>query len=98
MPNIKKYVITSITLGLIAAASAGLIGLADLATKNKIEENKANKIKYGLQEIFGENATILDSKSVSKMTEQIGSGHKYLQYYYSMEVSRSEERRVGKEC
>ena len=92
MANTKKYVITSITLGIIAAASAGLIGLANLATKDKIAENEMNKIKSGLVEIFGKNATIGESKSVNEIKDKIGANRPYLEHYYSL---KEDENTIG---
>ena len=42
MPNKKHYIITAITLGAIAAASAVLIASANLITKKRIEKNEEN--------------------------------------------------------
>ena len=40
----KHYIITAITLGLIAASSAVLIGVTNLITAKKIEQNEVMKI------------------------------------------------------
>ena len=50
----KKYVITSLTLGIIAASSAALIALTNLATAKAIAENEQKKIVAGIQSIFSE--------------------------------------------
>ena len=64
MSNKKHYVITSITLGAIAASSALLIGLTNMATKNAIAKNELNKINAGIMEIYGENAAISEKTAV----------------------------------
>lgn len=66
MPNTKHYVITAITLGLIGAASAAAIGITNLITKDKIAENEKNNIQSGIVEIFGQNSTILEEKSIDE--------------------------------
>lgn len=58
MANTKQYIITSITLGIIAMASAGLIGATNLLTRNRILQNEKDKINAGIVEIFGENSEI----------------------------------------
>ena len=63
MPNTKHYVITAITLGLIGATSAGLIGLTNAITKDKIKQNEANNIQRGITEIFGQNSVILNENA-----------------------------------
>ena len=70
----KHYLITSITLGLIAAGSGALIGLTNLATKDKIIQNEKDKINAGICEIFGKTATISSESEVS--------GYKYTNYIY----------------
>ena len=76
MANTKKYVITSITLGIIAAASAGLIGVTNLVTRSQIKKNEENKIKAGIAAIFGENPEVLRNYEVS--------GYKYTNYAYQV--------------
>ena len=77
MANTKKYVITSITLGIIASASAGLIGLTNLVTREQIRKNEQNKIKAGIAAIFGDNSIILKEFAVD--------GYKYTNYAYELE-------------
>ena len=60
----NKILITSITLGIIASASAGLIGLTNLLTKDQIVRNEKNKINTGIKEIFGKNKEVFDSESI----------------------------------
>lgn len=61
MSNVKKYILTSVTLGAIAASSALLIGLANLITKDQIKKNEAAQTRAGLAQIYGSNATYGDA-------------------------------------
>ena len=70
----KRYIITSITLGLIAAGSGALIGLTHLVTKDKIAQNEKDRINAGISEIFGNSASILSENEIS--------GYKYTNYLY----------------
>ena len=54
--NIKKYILTAVTLGVIAMAAGALIGATDLITRDKIAENEANRINQGFAKVFGEGA------------------------------------------
>ncbi len=76
--NAKKYIITAVTLGVIAAASAGLIGLTNLFTSKQIAINEQNKIKAGITEIFGENVEILEEKAINDKEL------KYTNYEYTL--------------
>lgn len=76
MANSKKYIITSLTLGAIAAVSAGLIGLTNLLTNKQIIKNEENKIKAGIAEIFGKNAEVLRQFDIN--------GYKYTNYAYEV--------------
>lgn len=76
MPLNKKYIITSITLGTIAASSAVLIGLANLLTKDKIAQNEREKVLNGIVEIFGEGTEIASEGAVSY--------GKYINYQYDV--------------
>ena len=83
----KHYVITSITLGLIAAASGALIGLTNLITKDRIAQNEKNKINAGISEIFGNSAVISSENEVS--------GYKYTNYLYHVGESSLAFRTEG---
>ena len=73
--NAKKYIITAVTLGVIAAASAGLIGLTNLLTAKQIAINEQKKFDAGITAIFGETA------SVNKDYKN-GGNDKYVQEWY----------------
>lgn len=76
MPKIKHYVIVAITLGTIAATSAGLIGLTNMFTAKQIEQNEKNKIKAGITALFGEDASISAENEIT--------GYKYSNYEYKI--------------
>ena len=80
MSNKKQYFITSITLGAIAAVAAGLIGLANLVTKDRIAQNEINKLNAGLAEIYGENATFGDETIIE-------GDYQYLTCYYEASIN-----------
>ena len=84
MANKKHYILTSITLGTIAAASALLIGGANMLTRNKIAENELNRIYNGIAEIFGDSAVISSETSIEKDT------YKYVEYVYEIKVNDNE--------
>lgn len=71
MSDKKKYIITAVTLGVIAACSGGIIGVTNLVTRNKIAENEKNKFNAGIVAIFGENSKVSDTESAVK-------GYKYI--------------------
>ena len=76
MSSKKQYVITSITLGAIAAASAGLIGVTNLITRDQIAKNEKDRITAGITRIFGQNAQISSENDVE--------GFQYLQHLYKI--------------
>ena len=76
MSSKKKYIVTAVTLGIIAAGSAALIGVTNLVTKDHIAKNEKNKINAGIVEIFGENASVGDPSK----TED----HKYVTEGYTV--------------
>ena len=84
MANKKHYILTSITLGAIAATSALLIGGANMLTRNKIAENELNRIYNGIAEIFGDSAAISSETSIEKDT------YKYVEYVYEIKVNDNE--------
>ena len=57
MPNVKKYILTAITLGAIAMCAGALIGATDLITRDKIAENEVKKINASFAEIYGEGVS-----------------------------------------
>ncbi|MBP5694785.1 MAG: hypothetical protein J6X03_05065 [Bacilli bacterium] len=75
MGNSKHYIITAITLGIIGAGSAGLIGLTNLITKDQIEKNQIEKINKGLAMVFEEGTSFSEANSID--------GVQYLDAYYT---------------
>ena len=53
MSNIKKYILTAVTLGLIAASGALLIAGTNMITRNRIAENEQKSINNGIVTIYG---------------------------------------------
>lgn len=53
MANAKKYILTAVTLGLIAASGALLIAGTNMITKNRIAENEQKSINSGITTIYG---------------------------------------------
>lgn len=86
MPTKKQYIITSITLGIIAASSAALIGLTNFLTRDQIARNEKNRINAGIHEIFGD-----DSKASEE--EKFEKEYNYLTGYYK--VSDNEDKSLG---
>lgn len=82
MPSKKHYIITSITLGAIAMASAVLIGVTNLATRNQIKKNEQNKINAGISEIFGKSATISKEFAIKE--------YKYSNYVYQVKQEEND--------
>lgn len=78
MANKKHYIITAITLGLIAASSAVLIGVTNLITAKKIEQNEVMKINAGIEQIYGKTATITSDSDVE--------GYKYSNHLYVVDA------------
>ena len=87
MPNTKHYIITAVTLGCIGIASAAAIGLTNLVTKDKIEQNKKDKINQGIAEIFGQNSSILDEGEIS--------GEEYTTYLYTIKQDGKENNQYA---
>ena len=74
MANTKHIIITSISLGLIAAGSAALIGVANLITRDRIEKNKQIKIDQGIARIFGEGSSKTEDFDLTE--------YKYSNHFY----------------
>ena len=79
----KHYIITSVTLGAIAAVSAGVIGLTNLITKGSIAKNEKARIQKGISEIFGENAEIVSEFAIKD------NNYSYLVYGYEIKNDES---------
>ena len=87
----KKYVITSITLGVIAAVSAGLIGVTNLLTRGAIADNAKRKINSGISEIYGKSATIL--QEFNKKDSGLTGEYKYVENVY--QIGKEDKSEIG---
>ena len=82
--NIKKYLLTSLTLGLIAGSGALLIAGTNMLTKDAIAKNEQKKIVNGLSSIFGyANLQINNEAAISESTYQ------YVEYVYYVSGANS---------
>ena len=88
MPNVKKYLITAITLGAIAMASGALIGVTNLITAERIKQNEASKINEGVKEVFN-----LPNGFVSDKGE--AEGFTYVKHCYSIQESENSPTYAG---
>ena len=82
MANMKKYIITAVTLGVIAATSGLLIGLTNMITRDQIARNEVAKVQSGIKSIFGDNIVVGEEKEVWE-----GYQHKYADSYYVVKDS-----------
>ena len=87
----KKYIITSITLGAIAAVSAGLIGVTNLLTRDTIAANAIKKINAGINEIYGKSATIL--QEFDKKDSGLTGDYKYVTNVY--QIGKEDKTQIG---
>ena len=90
MANAKHYILTSLTLGLIAAASALLIGGSNLLTKEKIKQNEIDKVNSGIATIFGDSAKILSEADI------VSDDYQYVEHVYEISVNDVESGYVFK--
>ena len=85
MSNTKKYILTGVTLGSIAAVAAGLIAVTNLITEKRIKQNEQDKIIQGISKIFGKGSLIKSEDDLS--------GFDYVVHYY--EVGNSNNEFIG---
>ncbi len=85
MPNVKHYVITSITLGAIALVSAAAIGLTNVLTNKQIAQNEVDKTNLAISEIFGEGASIAKESTISDF--EIEGNYSYLGTVYTVNLN-----------
>ena len=81
----KHYILTAVTLGSIAAVAAGVIGLTNLLTKDRIALNEQKRIQNGIKEIFGDEAEILNKFKISDKK------YDYLVYGYQVKANEKED-------
>ena len=89
--DMKKYLITAVTLGLIAAGGALLIAGTNMLTKDRIKENENTKVREGLAKIYGVSADKLAS-SVENLPEGKDFDYVINSYY---EVKDENEAPLG---
>ena len=76
--NVKKYILTSLTLGLIAASGALLIAGANMITRGPIADNEQKAINKGIATIFADGATGTDTPLPE------GVSYTYVKTYYAV--------------
>ena len=84
MPNVKHYVLTSITLGAIALVSAAAIGLTNMFTNKQIAQNEENKTNLAISDIFGEGASIAKESSLADF--EIENNYSYVGTVYTVNL------------
>lgn len=82
MLNAKKYILTGVILGSIAAVAAGLIAVTNLITAPKIRKNEVDAVNSGIAAIFGEGASVNEEADLD--------GYQYVAHYYSVTSSSNE--------
>ena len=80
--NIKKYIMTSIVLGSIAAASGILIGATNLITKERIAQNEKDKVQQGIASIFKQNSINYEEYSLEEAG--LSGDYKYVTTLYTV--------------
>ena len=87
MSNMKKYLVTAITLGAIAMCAGALIGATNLVTRGPIAEYEKNQINNGIKEIFDgyENIHYANDSDV-----QIDKNNPYVTHVYYVYDGTSE--------
>ena len=91
MSNVKKYVLTAVTLGLIAMASGLLIGATNLITAERIEKNNQLKIENGIKEVLKTS----DNPYIYEMDNGSLDGYKYLDKCYGVQADKDTPSFVG---
>ncbi|MCR4879691.1 MAG: hypothetical protein K5906_01885 [Bacilli bacterium] len=85
MSNKKHYIVTSITLGLIAAASGLLIAGTNLITKDRIAQNEKDKVSNGIKAIFNQNTVKVEEFTLENAG--LSGEYKYVNYLYNVNDS-----------
>ena len=81
--NIKKYILTALTLGLIAASGALLIAATNKLTKDKIIQNEQNKINNGILSLYED----YPNPSIGNDTDLSNQDFKYINHIYYIYTS-----------
>ena len=91
MSNAKKYVLTAVTLGLIAMTSGLLIGATNLVTAERIDKNNKLKIENGIKEVLKTS----DNPYIYEMDNGSLDGYKYLDKCYGVQAYKDTPSFVG---
>ena len=83
MSNTKKYIVTGVTLGSIAAVAAGLIAVTNLITEKKIKQNEIDAVNKGINEIF-ESGVVSAEEVVNDLD------NKYVTYCYKVDYRKND--------
>ena len=86
MSNTKKYILTGVTLGSIAAVAAGLIAVTNLITEKKIKQNEIDAVNKGINEIF-DSGVVTSEKEIS--------GYDYVNYCYEVSYKKGNDEKHG---
>ena len=81
--NVKKYILTSLTLGLIAGSGALLISGTNMLTKNTIAQNEQNKINSGILTLYES----YQNPSIGNDTDLSDEDYKYVNHIYYIYTS-----------
>lgn len=76
--NIKKYILTSLTLGLISAGGALLIAGTNMITRDTIAKNEENKINNGILNLYKD----YPNPSISNDTDLSNEDYQYVNHIY----------------
>lgn len=79
MANTKHYLTVSLTLGIIASASALLIAGANLLTEKQIAQNEENSINSAITFIFRKNGKIKSKAAIEN------KDYTYVNYVYEID-------------
>ena len=94
--NVKKYIVTAITLGAIAMTSGLLVAGTNLITRGRIDEYEKSQINNGIQNIFDnyENAhyTSVDGIERNKTTNRYVTN---VYYVYGIKEGETDETFAG---
>lgn len=91
MSNVKKYVLTAVTLGIIAMASGALIGVTNLITAERIEKNNQLKIESGIKEVLKTS----DNPYIYEIDNGKLDGYKHLDKCYGVQADKDTPSFVG---
>ena len=73
--NMKKYLITAVTLGLIAAGGALLIAGTNMLTKDRIAANEVERINKGFKTIYGVDELSYNTFTIEGSFEYVNSSY-----------------------